>query len=56
MYLQVDNERICLLNDKDKEMLSKHAEEADYLNLVQKVYIIAVLAFMAGMKYMKENE
>ncbi len=48
MNLQVDNESICLLTDKDKEMLGNE-------DLIQKVYIIAVAAFMGGMKYMKEN-
>jgi len=56
MYLKIDEKKICLLNDQDKEMLSKYAEEADYLDLAQKVYTIAVLAFMNGMKYMKEHE
>jgi len=56
MYLQIDKEKICLLSDYDKQVLGEYTEGTDYDDLIQKVYIIAVSAFMGGMKYAKENE
>ncbi len=53
MYLQIDEKKICLLTDQDKEMLGKYSEGTD---LTQKVYTIAIVAFMNGMKYVKESE
>lgn len=49
MDLQVDNETICLLTKQDKEMLGED-------DLIQKVYLIAVTAFMEGMKFTKDKE
>lgn len=56
MDLEIDGEKICLLTNKDKEMLGKYVDRFEYDDLVQKVYTIAVLAFMDGMKYMKEKD
>lgn len=56
MYLQIDEEKICLLSDYDKQELGEYTEGTDYDDLVQKVYTIAVSAFMGGMRYMKEKE
>jgi hypothetical protein len=56
MYLQIDEKEICLLTDQDKEMLGEYADGVNHDDLMQKVYTITVLAFMSGMKYVKENE
>ncbi len=56
MYLQIDKEKICLLSDQDKEMLGKYADGIDHDDLMQKVYTIAVLAFMRGMRFVKESK
>lgn len=56
MYLQIDKESVCLLTEKDKEMLSKYADGDAHTELMEKVYSITILAFMSGMKYVKENE
>ncbi len=55
MYLQIDEEKVCLLSDQDKEMLGEYAEGTNHDDLMQKVYSISVLAFMSGMRYMKES-
>ena len=46
MDLEIDGKKIKLLTDKDKEMLGDN-------DLIQDVYVIAVIAFMEGMKYVK---
>ena len=56
MYLQIDKESICLLTDQDKEMLGKYTDGDAHTELMEKVYSITILAFMAGMKYVKETE
>lgn len=56
MDLKIDGEKVCLLTDKDKEMLGKYVDGFEYDDLTQRVYTIAALAFMAGMKYVKERE
>ncbi len=56
MDLKIDGEKICLLTDENKKMLSKFVEESGDIDLVQSVYVITVTAFMAGLKYAKEKD
>ena len=49
MDLQVDNETICLLTKQYMEMFGE-------VDLIHNVYLIAVTAFMEGMKFTKDKE
>jgi len=69
--LQVDNKNVCLLTDEDEKILSNYMKykkisnatkeyipisESDSDELTEKVYNIAVMAFMDGIKFVKENK
>jgi hypothetical protein len=56
MDLEIDGEKICLLTDENKKMLNRFIRESDSLDLITVVYVIAVTAFMEGLKYTKEKD
>jgi len=68
--LTVDNKKICLLKNEDEKYLSNYMRykkisnatkeyvpisESDSEELIEKVYSVAVLAFMEGVKFIKER-